>query len=80
MEINRLSLNSDGAFLTIIHKRMPHKRNRNSTKKIKYSFKVVSVREYSKQCKIVWQKNGCDSMTFCAIISFRIARKFISID
>ena len=31
IEINRLSLNSDGAFRTMMHKRMPHKRNKNST-------------------------------------------------
>ena len=31
IEINRLSLNSDGAFRTMMHKRMPHNRNKNST-------------------------------------------------
>lgn len=33
IEINRLSLNSEGAFLTIIHKRIPQSRNKNSTRK-----------------------------------------------
>ena len=31
MEMNLLSLNSDGAFRTMMHSRMPHSRNRNST-------------------------------------------------
>jgi hypothetical protein len=31
MEMNRLSLNSLGAFLTMMHRRMPHSRNKNST-------------------------------------------------
>lgn len=33
MDINRLSLNSDGAFRTIMHKRTPHAKNNTSTKK-----------------------------------------------
>ncbi len=31
MEMNLLSLNSDGAFRTMMHRRMPHSRKRNST-------------------------------------------------
>ena len=31
MEMNLLSLNSDGAFRTMMHSRMPHSRKRNST-------------------------------------------------
>ena len=31
MEMNLLSLNSDGAFRTMMQRRMPHSRNRNST-------------------------------------------------
>lgn len=33
--MNRLSLNSDGAFRTMIHKRTPHAKNRTSTVKEK---------------------------------------------
>lgn len=38
MEMNLLSLNSDGALRTIMHKRTPHARNSTSTKVLREKY------------------------------------------
>lgn len=42
MDINRLSLNSDGALRTIIHRRTPQPKNRTSTENRRNAIMCVS--------------------------------------
>ena len=64
--MKRLSLNSDGAFRTIIQRRMPHSRKRNSTKKeIKYTLFEAWILHYgNKVCLkrmfiVIYQFDSC---------------------
>lgn len=68
--MNRLSLNSDGAFLTTIHRRIPHTRNRTSTKKKKKGNTFILINlEYSKKSNS-WVGNycGCSDFHFVTVL------------
>lgn len=55
MEMKRLSLNSDGAFRTIIQSLIPHIRNSTSTEKLKQTFfSIFFSFTCRKICSIFW--------------------------